>query len=60
MYLDPGSGSVILQTVLASLLGLGVLVRIFWKKIKTFGSKGNLEEIDVEEDDDNNSHELDS
>jgi len=34
MYLDPGSGSVILQIILAAILGIGVTVRIFWKKIK--------------------------
>ncbi len=33
-YLDPGSGSIILQLVLAGLLGAGVLVKVFWRKIK--------------------------
>lgn len=28
-YLDPSSGSILLQLVLASLLGIGVTVRIF-------------------------------
>ncbi len=57
MYLDPGSGSVILQTVLAGLLGIGVIVRLFWKKIKSLGGKNNLEETNPE-DDDNNINEL--
>jgi len=51
MYLDPGSGSVILQTVLASLLGLGVITRIFWKKIKSLGGKKELENVEIEDKD---------
>lgn len=33
-YIDPGSGSYILQLVIAGLLGAGVAVRIYWKRIK--------------------------
>jgi hypothetical protein len=33
-YLDPGSGSLILQLLIAGLMGAGILVRVFWKKIK--------------------------
>ncbi len=36
MYLDPGSGSILLQLALAALLGLAVIVRAFWSKIKAF------------------------
>lgn len=35
MYIDPGSGSVILQVILAALLGIGVTIRLFWEKIKS-------------------------
>ncbi len=35
-YLDPGSGSFILQIVIASLMGFLFLVKIYWKKIRTF------------------------
>jgi len=35
-YLDPGSGSLLLQLALAALLGAAVLVRAFWSKIKAF------------------------
>ena len=34
MYIDPGSGSVILQVILAALLGIGVTIRLFWGKIR--------------------------
>lgn len=36
MYLDPGSGSFIIQMLLAGLLGIAVAVRIYWKKIVAF------------------------
>ena len=32
-YLDPGSGSIILQLILAGIFGVGVVVKVFWKKI---------------------------
>ncbi|MEN6299437.1 MAG: hypothetical protein ABFD51_05915 [Anaerolineaceae bacterium] len=51
MYLDPGSGSVILQAILASLLGIGVVVRIFWKKITSFTSKSQIKSPETEEKD---------
>ena len=38
-YLDPGSGSFIIQMLLAGLLGVGVGVRIYWKKIVAFFNK---------------------
>jgi hypothetical protein len=53
MYLDPSVGSIILQAILAGLLGIGVIVRIFWKKIKSFlGWKSNeLSELESDDDD---------
>lgn len=33
-YIDPGSGSYVLQLIVAGLLGAGVAVRIYWKRIK--------------------------
>ncbi len=38
-YLDPGSGSFIIQIVIAALLGLGVTTRLYWSKIKGIFSK---------------------
>jgi len=35
MYLDPGSGSVILQIILAAILGIGVFMRVYWQKIRS-------------------------
>ncbi len=33
-YLDPGSGSIIIQLVIAALLGVGIFVRSQWSRIK--------------------------
>lgn len=33
-YLDPGSGSMLLQLVLGGFAGLAVLVKLYWGKLK--------------------------
>jgi hypothetical protein len=48
-YLDPGSGSFILQIILAALLGGLVIIRTYWNKIKDgvgrlFSRQGKVEE----------------
>jgi hypothetical protein len=35
-YLDPGSGSIFFQLLIAGLLGFGVFIRFQWKRIKSF------------------------
>ncbi len=35
-YLDPGTGSYILQLVLAGILGVLFAVKMFWVKVKSF------------------------
>ena len=52
LYLDPGTGSVVLQAILAALLGIGVTVRIFWKKIKALFGAEKPANIDLNEDPD--------
>ena len=46
-YLDPGCGSIILQLILGAVLGLGVVVRLFWKNIKNFFTRGKANSEDV-------------
>lgn len=49
-YLDPGSGSFIIQILIAVLLGLGVALRASWGRIRTFfGAKPKVEEDDDSE-----------
>jgi hypothetical protein len=48
-YLDPGSGSFLIQLLIAALLGLAVAVRASWSKIKGwFGIKPKNDEDDDE------------
>lgn len=35
-YIDPGTGSFILQVLLGSLLGAAVAVKMFWRQIRGF------------------------
>jgi hypothetical protein len=48
LYLDPGSGSFLLQLLIASGLGALFVLRSSWSKIKTFFGKGPA---DQDEDD---------
>ena len=35
-YLDPGTGSMLLQVILAGIAGIGVFCKLFWVKIRSF------------------------
>jgi hypothetical protein len=51
LYLDPGSGSMLLQLLLAAILGVGVVLRTQWAKIKSlFKGKDALEEDEDNEE----------
>ena len=49
-YLDPGSGSILIQLAIAALLGLGVAITTSWSKIKKL--LGIKTKKDEHEDDD--------
>jgi len=36
LYLDPGSGSILLQLLIAGLAGIGIAIGSQWAKIKRF------------------------
>jgi hypothetical protein len=36
LYLDPGSGSFLIQLLIAAALGISVAAKIYWTKIKSF------------------------
>lgn len=51
-YLDPGSGSFLLQLLIAALLGAGIALRASWSKIKKFfGIKSEVDEDDEDKED---------
>lgn len=48
-YLDPGSGSMVLQALLGGVAGVAVMVKLFWHNIRgalRFGKK-NVKEDDT-------------
>lgn len=38
-YIDPGAGSLMLQVLLASFVGGLFMLKVYWRRIKTFVSK---------------------
>jgi hypothetical protein len=48
LYLDPGSGSYIIQILLAALLGGAFAIKMYWRKIKSFFVK--TPPMDTEDD----------
>jgi len=54
LYLDPGSGSFLIQLLLAVGLGAGVAIKMYWTKLKNFfsGKKDAPQpEADAQDDD---------
>ncbi len=50
LYLDPGSGSYILQLLLAAVLGGTFAIKIYWKRIRAFFNKNKaIEQVEEEE-----------
>jgi hypothetical protein len=45
-YLDPGSGSILIQVLLAFLLGAGLIIRTYWNKIKSIFTRDSSDSID--------------
>lgn len=35
-YIDPGTGSIIFQAMLAAIVGSAVTIKLFWQRIKIF------------------------
>ena len=48
-YLDPGSGSFLVQLLIAGIVGVGFLIKAYWKKIK-----GLFNRSDAKSEEDNN------
>lgn len=40
-YLDPGTGSYLVQVALAIIAGFALTIKIFWRKIRTYLSRLN-------------------
>ncbi len=50
-YIDPGTGSIVLQAVVGAIAGIAIAVRLFWYRIlKFFGIKKHQALDDEEQD----------
>ena len=55
LYLDPGSGSFLIQLLIAAIAGASIAIGANWSKIKRLlGKKKSKVETNEEEDDDDN------
>ncbi len=53
LYLDPGSGSFLIQILIAALLGAGVFIGAQWSKVKRMlGIKPKVTDEDTGDEDD--------
>ncbi|MEO1914448.1 MAG: hypothetical protein ABGW98_11405 [Myxococcales bacterium] len=51
-YLDPGSGSFVVQALIAMFVGIAVTSRIYWSKIKSVLGFSSSSDLDDDEDED--------
>jgi hypothetical protein len=52
LYLDPGSGSFLIQLLIAAIAGLSIAIGANWSKLKRLlGKKKNKSETDDDEED---------
>ena len=42
-YLDPGTGSMIIQAVLGAIAGIAIFMRLFWRRIVSFFKRPRAE-----------------
>lgn len=47
-YIDPGTGSLIIQGVIGAIAAIGVTLKIYWHKVRVFFSSGNKKQVDIE------------
>jgi hypothetical protein len=51
LYLDPGSGSFLIQLLIAAIAGAGIAIAASWSKIKRLVNKNKKVETGHDEDD---------
>ena len=52
LYLDPGSGSFLIQLLIATLAGAGIAIAASWSKIKRLFKRSKKTDLDEDEEDD--------
>jgi hypothetical protein len=49
-YLDPGTGSIIIQALIGAAVGAAVVVKTYWGRIRTMFGKGKSAPTDKKDD----------
>ena len=47
-YLDPGTGSMMLQVILGGIAAIGVAIKLYWHKLRVLFGAGKKEEVEDE------------
>jgi hypothetical protein len=47
-YLDPGTGSLLLQSLFAAIAVIGAAISLFWGRVRGFFRKGRLTDVATE------------
>jgi uncharacterized membrane protein len=55
IYLDPGSGSILLQLLIAAIAGLTIVFGSQWKKIRRLLGR-KKKKVETDDDEDNEQH----
>jgi hypothetical protein len=50
LYLDPGSGSFLIQLIIAGALGAGFVIKASWGKIKAFFTRTSSEPVEEDQE----------
>jgi hypothetical protein len=50
LYLDPGSGSFLIQLIIASALGAALVFKTSWSRIKKFFNRNPAETSEIEDE----------
>ena len=49
-YIDPGTGSLIIQSIIGTIAAIGVTLKLYWHKLKVFFAKKEPDTKDSSED----------
>jgi hypothetical protein len=47
-YLDPGTGSMLLQVILGGVAAVGVAIKLYWHKLRVYFGMGKKEQAEDE------------
>ena len=49
MYIDPGTGSIIVQAIIAAVLFFGIFTKLFWNKLTSLFERKDPTETDTKQ-----------